>query len=168
MITPAWALTLTYWLHMLATVIWIGALAAFSLLVLPAAGRALSGESYAALLDQLQRRLEPLAWFCLALLIATGLIQMSANPNYHGFLAITNRWAVAILLKHSVFAIMVAVSAYLTWGVLPDLRRMSLRLAQGLEAPQAAALQTRRTRLLQLNLALAVVVLGLTAVARAA
>ena len=42
---PAWALAITYWLHLLATVTWVGSLAAISFLVLPAMQRALNPES---------------------------------------------------------------------------------------------------------------------------
>jgi uncharacterized membrane protein len=76
------ALTLAYWLHMLATVTWIGGLAALSLFVLPAARRSLEPESYVVLLADIQRRLDPLAWFSLFILAASGLFQMSSSPNY--------------------------------------------------------------------------------------
>ncbi|MGQ9833781.1 MAG: hypothetical protein ACUVRJ_08320 [Candidatus Villigracilaceae bacterium] len=46
---PAWALTLVFWLHMLATVTWLGGLSAVGLLVLPAAQRSLTPEAQAAL-----------------------------------------------------------------------------------------------------------------------
>lgn len=166
MSTPAWALTLAYWLHMLATVIWIGGLAALSILVLPVARQVLDAQTYAGLLGNIQRRLDPLAWFSLALLVATGLVQMSANPNYEGFLAVGNRWAAAILLKHLVIFGMVGLSAYMTWGVLPGLRRAVLRQAHGHNAPEAGRLEKRELLLLRLNLVLGVVVLALTAVAR--
>lgn len=168
--TPAWGLTFAYWLHMLATVVWIGGLAALALFVLPAARRALEPRAYAAFLSALQRRFDPLAWFSLALLAATGMFQMSANPNYSGFLAIENRWAAAILVKHVVFFGMTALSAYLTWGLLPRLRRLALlRAGAGTESVerQAAALEAQERRLMQLNLALGVIVLALTAIARA-
>ena len=157
---------MAYWLHMLSTVIWIGGLAAMVLLVLPAAQKALSTEAFVHLLEALQRRLDPLGWFCLMLLVGTGLFQMSASPNYKGFLAVNNPWAFAILVKHLVFLGMVAVSAYLTWGVLPGMRRAALRLSKGLESPDAARLQRHNTQLLRLNLLLAVIVLALTALAR--
>ncbi len=166
MTPPIWALSLVYWLHMLATVVWIGGLAAVVLLVLPAARSSLDASGYAALLAVIQRRLDPLGWACLLLLVGTGLFQMSANPNYQGFLAISNRWAAAILVKHLVFFIMVGVSAYLTWGLLPRLGRVALRQSRGLEAPEAEHLQRRETILLRLNLILGVAVLALTAIAR--
>jgi uncharacterized membrane protein len=165
--TPTWALTFFYWLHMLATVIWLGGLAAVVILVIPAAQRSLEPAALTALLQAIQRRLDPLGWFCLIVLGATGMFQMSANPNYGGFLAIDNSWAVAILLKHIVFGGMILVSGYLTWGVLPGLARAALRLSQGLDTPQVEKLRRQNAWLLRINLILAVVILALTALARA-
>lgn len=165
--TPVWALSVAYWLHMLATVTWIGGLATLVLFVLPAARQNLDAQGYANLLDRAQRRLDPLAWLSLVVLVGTGLFQMSASPNYQGFLAISNRWSAAILLKHVVFLGMVAVSAYLTWGIMPTMRRLAFLKAKGQETPQAELLQRKEVRLLKLNLVLGVIVLGLTAVARA-
>jgi uncharacterized membrane protein len=172
MSTPGWALTLAYWLHMLATVVWIGGLAALSILVLPAARKTLGETAYTDFLTDLQRRLDPLAWFSLAVLVGTGLFQMSASPNYNGFLAIGNRWAVAILLKHILIFGMAGLSAYITWGLLPGLRRIAMQHAiskqdGGLHAADGAELSRRELRLLRINLLLGVLVLALTAVARA-
>lgn len=166
---PFWALTVVYWVHMVATVVWIGGLASLAILVVPAARRTLEPQAYAALLADLQKRLDPLGWTCLLALGATGLFQMSANPNYAGFLAIDNRWAVAILLKHLVFLVMTAVSAYVTWGLLPKLQRLALRsAAQGAPSRpvEGEALQRQENLMLRLNLILALVILALTALAR--
>jgi uncharacterized membrane protein len=165
--TPALALTLAFWIHMLATVVWIGGLAALSILVLPAARQTLDSSAYAQFLGSLQRRLDPLGWLSLIFLVATGMFQMSANPNYAGFLAISNRWAVAILLKHLVFLGMVAVSAYLTWGLMPRLQRIALRRAHGQEVPESQVLQNQEIWLMRANLILGILVLALTALARA-
>lgn len=168
---PAWALPLLYWLHMLATVVWIGSLTALALVVLPAARKALDFQAYANLLGQLQQRLDPLAWFSLIVLAGTGMLQMSANPNYQGFLAIENRWAVAIFIKHLLFVLMTGISVYMTWGVLPQLRRLALKQARGLDqqdSQPSQALLTREVWLLRFNLILGILVLGLTAIARAA
>lgn len=163
---PVWALGLAYWLHMLATITWIGGLATMALLVLPAARHALDDKDYAKLLGTIQRRLDPIGWLSLLILVGTGLFQMSANPNYQGFLEINNRWAVAILIKHLVFIGMTGVSVYLTWGIMPKLGRVALRQAHGQEVPEALQLQNQETRLLKLNLILGVIILALTAVAR--
>lgn len=170
MSTPAWALSLAFWLHMLATVVWIGGLASLSILVLPAARKALDAGAFAAFLADLQRRLDPIAWFCLAVLAGTGLFQMSANPNYEGFLTVQNLWGAAILFKHLLFFGMAGLSAYMTWAVLPGLRRIVM-LQSGsnvIGGDQAGyeRLSRQELRLLRLNLVLGVLVLGLTALAR--
>jgi uncharacterized membrane protein len=164
---PVWAISLAYWLHMLATVAWIGGLVTLSVLVIPAARQALDSQAYADLLGRLRRRLDPLGWSCLLVLAATGMFQMSINPNYHGFLEISNRWALAILLKHLLFLVMTAISAYLTWGVIPRLQRAALLLAHGKDAPQAQDLQQQEALLIRVNLVLGILVLALTALARA-
>ncbi len=169
MTVPIWALSLTYWLHMLATVVWIGALASLALLVLPAARRSLPVPVYVDFIGHIQRRLDPAAWFCLVVLAATGLIQMSANPNYQGFLAIDNRWAIAILTKHILFLGMMVLSGYMTWGLLPQLRRLAMLQARSMETeddPFAQKLIRQETWLMRLNLLMGVMVLALTALAR--
>ena len=165
--TPFWALSLAYWLHMLATVAWIGGLVALVMLVLPAARRVLDANSYSRFLDHLQRRLDPLGWLSLAVLLATGLFQLSANPNYDGFLSISSRWAVSILIKHILFFGMIGISAYMTWGLLPQIRRIALLRSKGIETEQTDKLEKREFTLIRINLILGVLVLGLTALARA-
>jgi len=168
------ALTLAYWLHMLATVVWIGGLTALSLFVLPAAQRHLEPAQQVVLLDGLQKRLNPWSWFCLAVLAGTGMFQMSASPYYEGLLAIDNCWAAAILVKHLLFLGMTLLSAYMTWGLLPALQHILLRraaLATAQTAEEAAAMRKllqQQQWILRLNLILGVLVLGLTALARAA
>jgi uncharacterized membrane protein len=167
--STTWALWLAYWLHMLATVVWIGGLAALAIFVLPAARGALDPPAYAAFLSTVQRRFDPLGWFSLAILAGTGMFQMSASPSYQGFLSIDTRWAAAILVKHLLFFGMAGLSAYLTWGLMPKIRRLALRRAASGAADEAEAqrLVAQETRLLQLNLLLGVLVLALTAIARA-
>jgi uncharacterized membrane protein len=167
---PTIGITITYWLHMLATVTWIGGMAAVSLLVLPAARKVLEPASFAALLSRLQTRLQLVGWFSLAVLTVTGLFQMSASPFYEGFLAIRNPWAMAILFKHLVIGLMVLVSVYVTWGLLPALQRTLLLRAAGrpIDEAREASLQRREIWLLRLNLLLSVIVLALTALARTA
>lgn len=164
----SWGLTLAYWLHMLATVVWIGGLSTLVLLVLPAASQSLKDEQLAGLIHNVQKRLDPMAWFSLAVLTVTGMFQMSANPNYTGFLAFDNQWAIAILLKHLLFLGMILLAAYQTWWLLPALRRMILRQAHNPISSQDQQLQRRVAWLSRANLALALLILLLTAIARSA
>lgn len=164
--TPFWALSLAYWLHMLATVVWIGGLVTLVILVLPVAKRLLEPDLFAQFLEGLQRRLDPLGWLSLSVLLVTGLFQMSANPNYNGLLSISNRWAASILIKHVLFLGMIAVSAYMTWALFPAIRRNALLKAKGVDAIEGGKLERREIFLLRLNLLLSALILGLTALAR--
>jgi uncharacterized membrane protein len=165
---PTWAIAITFWLHLLATVSWLGSLAAIAILVLPAAKRVLEPVDQLALLAAIQRRLEPLAWFSLAVLIITGLFQLSVNPHYDGFLSTTGQWSLAILTKHVLVVLMIVVSAVQTWEVLPAIRRGLLRKEQGsLAESDVIKLEKQETLLLRLNIALSVFILAATAFARA-
>lgn len=164
---PPWALTMVFWLHMLATVLWIGGLAAIGLLVLPAARHSLEPAAQAVLLEAIQRRLEPLGWFCLALLAATGMFQLSENRDYAGFLAVNSPWAIAILVKHILFLAMLGVTALQTWEVLPAIRLAALRVQKSGDPQELVVLRRREKWLLWLNLLLSALILGMTALARA-
>ncbi len=165
---PIWAIALVYWLHMLATVAWLGGLAAIAILVLPTAKRVLKPADQLAFIDGIQRRLEPLAWFSLAILIVTGLFQLSINPHYNGFLSTSGQWSLAILTKHTLIILMIVVSAIQTWEVLPAIRRGLIRIEKGgVDEAEVKRLQKRETLLLRLNIVLSVLILAATAFARA-
>jgi uncharacterized membrane protein len=162
---PAWALTLTYWLHMLAVVAWIGSLTAINILVLPASQRTLNLTQQLSLISALQKRLEPIAWFSIGMLAFTGLIQMSTSEHYDGFLNISTQWSLAILAKHILGALMIVISAMQTWEVIPAIQRTLLKKDKADEG-ELEKLQKRETNLIRLNLFLSIIVLGATAIAR--
>lgn len=167
--TPStWAIALVFWLHMLATVAWLGGLAGIAILVLPAAKRVLKPTDQLAFIEAIQKRLEPLAWFSLSILIVTGLFQLSVNPHYDGFLSTSGQWSIAILTKHILVVLMIVLSAIQTWEVLPAIRRGLMRVAKGqADEAEVIRLQKRETLLLRLNIGLSILILAATAFARA-
>jgi uncharacterized membrane protein len=163
---PAWALALTFWLHLLATVTWVGSLASISFLILPAMQRALDPETQLIFIEAMQKRLEPIAWFSMSLLVLTGLFQMSVNPHYDGFLSISTQWSLAILTKHLLGIIMVVVSAIQTWEVIPAIRRAIVKSKKSKNAEELNVLRRREILLLRMNFGLSVLILLATAFAR--
>jgi len=163
---PTWAVAVTYWLHLLATVAWIGSIVATSVLFLPAAKQTLKPVDHLALIDAMQKRLEPIAWFCLVLLILTGMFQMSINPHYDGFVSTSTQWSSAILIKHILVIFMVVASAIQTWEVIPAIRRTLMNKKKADEA-QVIRLQKQETLLLRINFGLSILILLATAFARA-
>jgi len=165
---PAWALALTYWLHLLATVTWVGSLAGVSFLVLPAMQRSLNSDTQLVFIEAMQKRLEPIAWFSMSLLVVTGLFQMSVNPHYDGFLSVSTQWSLAILSKHLLGIVMVVVSAIQTWEVIPAIRRAIMLSKKSGDAEVLESLRRREVLLLRLNFGLSILILLATAFARAA
>jgi hypothetical protein len=170
-IPPYWALSVSYWLHLLSTAGWISGLVISIWLAGPGVSENFEPQKLNRLINQFQN----IGWFCLLVLAGTGMLQMSSSPNYLGFLAIQNRWAWAILLKHLAFGLILVINAYWTWGLNPALSRASLivykrNLQQGQPSSSDGTLlqvlQHRAALLLKINLALAIIVLGLTALAR--
>lgn len=164
---PAWALALTFWLHLLATVTWVGSLAGISLLILPAMQRSLDPETQLVFIEAMQKRLEPIAWFCMSLLLVTGLFQMSVNPHYDGFLSTSTQWSLAILTKHLLGIVMVVVSAIQTWEVIPAIRRAIMKSKKSKNTEELDVLRRREILLLRMNFGLSVLILLATAFARA-
>lgn len=154
---------------MVATVVWVGGLVILTLLVWPEARRILaSSPARYALLTRLRKRFFPLANLSLAVLIVTGLFQMTANPNYEGMLAFDNEWSRAMLFKHIAFVGMVTSGLLLQFGVVPALERASLLAERGKGDPaEWERLRRREVRLTWLNVGLGALVLAFTAWATA-
>jgi len=155
---------------MLATVAWLGGLFAYAWLVLPSIRRTIAVADQVKFMSVIRRRLQQVGWMSLLVLVATGMFQMSANPNYEGLLSISNTWAGAMMVKHLAVGLMVIVSAMQTWWLIPAMERLVMRRAGGLEDSSnlIIRLQKIETTLRWLNLGGSVLVLALTAVARVA
>lgn len=117
----------------------------------------------------LQRCFTPWANVSLVLLWVTGLLQMSADPNYDGFLSVSSLWAQAILIKHIAVAGMMIFGLYAQWRIHPALARLVLLESKqpNLVAQEREQLVKRENRLVVFSLVCAVVVLFFTAVATA-
>ncbi len=164
MVTPQ-LLATSYLVHLVATAVWIGGIVFMAFVVMPAT--ATEPGSW-RLLSSIQRRFAPMANLSLIVLIVTGMVQLTANSNYVGFLNFSNTWAKAILLKHISVGGMILTGLYMNLVLQPDIHRMALLLSSGRAKPEdTAALTRRQSQLTQINLVLAIVVLLFTAIARA-
>lgn len=157
---------MSYWIHLLATVVWFGSLVLMGLAAWPARQRgAVVDNSWLAL----QKRLTPWANVSLILLLITGFVQMTNDTNYNGFLAIDSVWAWAMLVKHVAFGLLAAVTVYLQFGLYPAIDRLALLAEKRPNLAQAeqVKLDQREKQMLGLNLASAALILFCTAVATA-
>ena len=163
---PVFALALNYWLHLLATVTWLGGLVMLVLVAWPEIRHSVTVDSSKkeALLASIEKRFRTLSNISLVVLLVTGMIQMDGDAHYEGFLIITNAWSISLLAKHIVVLLMLAVAAVLQWGVQPALDRARLASRRAEQSHSEAQRQHRRLRNLTiLNLALGLLVLVFTA-----
>lgn len=163
---PFWAISLSYWLHLLSTVVWLGGLSLMTLVAWPAVRRqVLAVDQWIAL----RRRFAPWANISLVVLWITGFLQMTSDSNYEGFLVINSLWAQAILIKHLAVIAMMGFGLYIQWRVHPNLERINLLAEKKPELAQAEreSLVQQEARLLRLNLVCAAAVLFFTAIATA-
>jgi uncharacterized membrane protein len=151
---------------MLSTVIWLGGLVTMAIVAWPAVRQQILDT------DQwvtLQKRFTPLANASLVLLWVTGFLQMTADPNYEGFLAVDSLWAQAILIKHLAVIGMMVFGIAIQWRIQPELNRLALLESKQPEIAmeKRERLTRKQIRLLRLNLVFAAAVLFFTAVATA-
>ncbi|MBZ0280960.1 MAG: CopD family protein [Anaerolineae bacterium] len=166
---PQSLLALSYFFHLIATVVWIGGLVTLTVFIWPETKRILA-ENLAlySLMTRWRKRFVPLTNFSLVVLVFTGFVQMAGDPNYDGVLQISNEWSRVMLLKHLAIAGMVVCGLVLQYGVTPALERASLLLERGKGDPtEWERLRRREVRLTWLNVVLGVTVLGFTAWATA-
>lgn len=150
---PLWGLVLTYWLHLVATVVWIGGLA---MLILTAWTN----------IEGIERRFRPYANLSLVVLLVTGVIQMGADEHYEGFLIINDLWEIGLAAKHVIIGLMVVVTLILQFNVYPALERA--KLLAGRDDSEGEGARTRLRQLTVINLVLGVLVLLCTAIITAA
>jgi uncharacterized membrane protein len=161
-------LALSLFVHLTATVLWIGGLFITMILVWPSMRRSLE-ESPALyrLLSRLRQRFYPMSNLSLAALIVTGLFQMTANPNYDGFLNFENTWSKIMLAKHILIVFMALAGLLLQYGVAPALERQSLLLEKG-KAAESTAQEFAQSRQREIWLTWLNALLGLAVLAMSA
>lgn len=161
-----WILIISYWLHLLTTVVWLGGLVIVSLLSIPTWLQKSFADSH---WFALQMRLTPYVNGSMVVLWISGFYQMTVDEQYTGFLSINSTWAIAILLKHVAVVFMTAIGLYSQFRILPEVERLELlrktkpHVAEG----ELGTVLAAERRLLRINLACAVTVLFFTALATA-
>lgn len=162
----SWILAASYWIHLLATIVWLGGITLITLFAWPALQ---SGTLETNQWWVIQRKFIPWANMSMIALLVTGFYQMTTDSNYAGFLNVDSQWAVAILLKHIAFLVMIVVTIYMQAVLYPAMSRASLLAERKPEiaATQNDKAQRKEIRLLRINLICAVIVLLFTALATA-
>jgi len=95
--------SLSYWLHALATVVFIGHFVLLAGIYMPALSK--NGPA----LSEISRRSRPWMYASLLVFAVTGTYLTFADPNYMGIGNFGNLWAVMMLLKHILIVAMIGM-----------------------------------------------------------
>ncbi len=144
--------TIVLFVHNLCTVIWVGGMLMLGFTVMPASKDVLGmGPQTKKLMDTIQKRLSRIVYFCIVLLIVTGLLMAKRSPAFHGLFHFGNPYATALSIKHILTILMVAIALVRSIVLGPK------------EGPAAQQQEKLKSALLFVNIALGILVLFLSA-----
>lgn len=154
---PITLLAIANFLHLLATVTWIGGMVVARLIIVPALAK-FPDDARRDAMAAIGQRASSYTYGAIVVFFITGLTMLSQNPNFAGFLVLSNTWTIVILIKHVVIALLVISTAYVNETV-----NRKLRETRG--TADYARWSERRKDMSDANFLLALIVLGLTAIA---
>ncbi|MBI4619879.1 MAG: DUF4149 domain-containing protein [Desulfobacterales bacterium] len=162
-------LSLSHFLHLLATVVWIGGIVMILFVILPVARGALeSAPMVGKLMKEITKRFTPMANVSILVLIVTGIFILQHEENFTGFSDLKNLWNIILFLKHFLVAVMILIHFYRGLILTPKIGRLSV---QTNELPEPSSLSSKIARLqrfslnlVKINLALGLIVLLLTGI----
>ena len=98
-------IALSYWLHTLATVIFVGHFVLFAIIYSPVLSKAGNG----ATLSEISKRSRPLLYVSMLAFAVTGIYLTIVDPNYLGLGNFSNFWGVMMLVKHLLIVGMIGI-----------------------------------------------------------
>ncbi|MFQ5981301.1 MAG: DUF4149 domain-containing protein [Candidatus Heimdallarchaeota archaeon] len=161
--TLLWIMTLVNWLHLLATVVWIGGVIVNVAIVMPSAKEALDPPTMGKLIGTFMKRFRPIIYGCAVVLVITGIPMMTQNTEYEDIGNFENVWTIVMLVKHLLVALMIFVAVYAFETLAPQAGELA---AQG-PSTELTAIQKRQMRVGMIGLILGLIVLLLTGAATA-
>lgn len=96
---------LANWFHSLATVVFIGYFVVQALVDVPALAANNDGQA----LSEISKRSRPWLYASMFTVAVTGIYLMLVDPKYLGIGSFSNSWSIAMLLKHILVVIMIAI-----------------------------------------------------------
>ncbi len=146
----------SYWLHLVATVVWIGGITFVLFIVMPSAKQVLGVEA-GKLMGEVSKRFTPIANYSIILLIATGAVLTAVNKQFSGIGNFGNSWSLGLIVKHVFVLGMVAVHFYRGLILAP-------RITKTDTTSEKASLQKLSLNLVKVNFCLGLIVLLLSGI----
>jgi uncharacterized membrane protein len=148
------------WLHLLATVAWIGGMIFVIAAVTPAAKETLEPPVMGRFMGSLMKKFRVMIYVSIGLLVATGIVMMFMNEESGGTFDFGNTWTLFLVLKHIFVLILIILGIYMMEVIVPKIGRLG---AKG-PSPEMAKAQKLQMRIGAINFILAILILICTAV----
>ena len=100
-----------YWLHMIASVVWIGGIA-FILFVLIPKTKQILGQEAGMLIGEISKRFKLFADFSIIILIITGIGLSVINMPTSNHVISRDNWTILLIIKHFLVLLMVLIHLY--------------------------------------------------------
>jgi uncharacterized membrane protein len=144
------------WLHLIATVIWIGGIAFILFIAMPSA-RQIMGTDAGKLMGDVSRRFTPMANYSIALLVLTGAIIAALNNSFSNSAILENNWIIILAVKHILVFTMIVIHFFRGLILAPKIMSMESR-------PRKMYLQNLSINLVKANFGLGLMVILLSAI----
>ncbi len=155
---PNLLLAIANFLHLMATIVWIGGMIIGRLVITPALA-GLPDDTRNVVARAIGQRAASYTYDAIVVFLITGLAMLSQNANFAGAFVFDSIWTRLILVKHAAVAALILSTAYVNTSVTPHL--------QSDDDAERARWAERRQDLSDVNVLLGLIVLGLTALATA-
>lgn len=145
-----------YWLHLVATVVWIGGITFILFIAIPSAKQILGTEA-GKLMGEVSKRFTPLANYSIVLLFVTGAALTGLNKQFSGIGTFGNNWTLVLTVKHILVLGMVVVHFYRGLALTP-------KIARAESSAKKTSLQKLSMNLVKVNFGLGFLVLLLSGI----
>ncbi len=157
------ALSVMNWLHLIATVVWIGGIGTNLLVLMPSMRESLEPPMIGKLMGAVMRRFRRLVYASIFVLGVTGVLMNLLDENYLGLMKLGNLWSQITLIKHIFTAALIFLAVYAFEGLGPKVSKLAVKGP----SPELARLQKLQIKLATTGLIMGIIILLLTGIATA-
>ena len=118
-------LALSYWLHLISTVVWIGGIIFILFIAIPSSKQVMGSDS-GKLMGEISKRFTPLANYSILLLVVTGILLSGLNKQFTGIGNFGNNWTLVLTLKHILVLAMIVIHFYRGLLLIPKIGKTEL------------------------------------------
>lgn len=144
------------WLHLIATVLWIGGIAFILFIAMPSAKQVMGADA-GKLMSAISKRFTLVANYSIATLVITGTATAGIEIWSPGHADLEKSWIISLAAKHVLVLAMIIIHFYRGWILAPKIMRTE-------SETKRAAMQIFSLNLVRTNFALGIFVLLLSAI----